>query len=358
MKKSLFIAALATLALASCSKNEVIELQQDQIKFSAVADNASRGTVVTTATLNNFYAWGWVEQDDAIANDYETLYFKDVLFEKVGANFISQTTNYWWPTGAMKFYATNLDNVELESGTFEYEVSTTLNAQKDLLYAAMFNQTKKEVVDLNFRHALSQIVFQVGVDEKGANLPLEVTIKRINLAGINNKANFTMPTANTNEPNYSEPDGGEGDINGKTEDHDTYSTSWGKWSNHSGGETYSAIVETSIRNDVFGGNPKTDGYINYGTSDNAMMLLLPQSIEGKILSVECEIKTKGANGDLITLHDNTLTALNYTFPTDSKWEQGKKYVYKLKFGASSLSTIKFNVTVDVYQTATTTPIEL
>ena len=68
MKKSLFIAALATLALASCSKNEVIELQQDQIKFSAVADNASRGTVVKTNDLNTagteIGVWGFLKSDD------------------------------------------------------------------------------------------------------------------------------------------------------------------------------------------------------------------------------------------------------------------------------------------------------
>ena len=356
MKKSLFIAALATLALASCSKNEVLELKQDQIKFSAVADNASRGTVIKTNTLESFNVWGWVEQDNTTPGDYETPYFANVNFSKQNDNSFASTTNYWWPEGAMKFYATNFDD-NLASGNFEYTVNETVASQEDLLYAAAFNvgknNTENGLYTLNFRHALSQIVFQVGLDEVGSNQPIQVTINSIKLTGLDGTATFTMPTENTNDPDYSDdPDNSlDTEISGK---------GWGTWVEttlkESGftAKNYIISLEKAIRNGNITNSTaeEVSNYVAYGTEPNGTMLLIPQGLSGATMVVDCKIETAGVNG-MVTLHNGKLT---HNFADDDAWKQGKKYVYKIKFGAT-LQAIKFSVTVDEYQLGTTTPIE-
>lgn len=365
MKKSLFIAALATLALASCSKNEVIELQQDQIKFSAVADNASRGTVVNASNLGSFHVWGWVEQEGTGDPDYETLYINDVIYSGTVVTPGTYTapynspTPYWWPKGDMKFYAINT-NREFEGtsasifnfnsgNSFTFIASSKPADQIDLIYAAKFEATKTETLGLNFRHALSQIVFELGLDE--TSLPLEVQVKSIKLTNIDNTATFTMPTANT-ENNLS--------VDLKTEPSYNDGT-WGTWTNNDDNSvSYTLETAATIRNGKFSDSELattfTGGYVAYGGTDNERWFMIPQKLDdgldGSSLVVNCDIYAKGENK--VKLYSGDLT---YNFATDAEWKQGMKYVYKLKFGAA-LQTIKFSVTVDEYQTAATTGIEL
>ena len=57
MKKSLFIMALGAIALTSCSQDEVLEVKQDAIAFSAITENASRATASTTLDKFKVYAY-------------------------------------------------------------------------------------------------------------------------------------------------------------------------------------------------------------------------------------------------------------------------------------------------------------
>ena len=49
--------ALGTIALTSCSQDEVLEVKQDAIAFSAITENASRATASTAGTLTDFVVY-------------------------------------------------------------------------------------------------------------------------------------------------------------------------------------------------------------------------------------------------------------------------------------------------------------
>ena len=362
MKKSLFIAALATVALASCSNDEVLEMKQDQIKFTAVTGKASRGTEVTASSLESFNVWGWVEQTGTGNADYETLYFSDVEFKKnEDNNLFESTTNYWWPTGAMKFYATNL-NLDIEEGSVTYTVNNVVASQEDFLYAAKYGVTKPGdggVADLNFRHALSQIEFNVGLEEVTNNdeLPLEVVITSIKVNNLDGSAEFTMPAGSTNPYYNDDPYKKDGTLVPTENDN-----SWGRWSNNDDADvSYTITKSETIRNGHFtdetgddeGDDKVTTDFVAYGGTDNERMFLIPQSLEGSSIVVNCDIYAKGENK--VKVHTGELT---YNFANEAEWKQGMKYVYNLKFGVTSLQEIKFSVTVDKYQTATGAPIEV
>lgn len=376
MKKSLFIAALATVALASCSNDEVLEMKQDQIKFTAVAGKVSRGTEVTASTLKSFNVWGWVEQTGTGDANYETLYFSNVAFTGTAVtpatdpvtytNPYTSEIPYWWPTGAMKFYALNyfdtangvtLDEEDFSTGKFSFFVNSTVADQKDLLYAAQIGVSKADAnqngLPLNFRHALSQIEFNVGLDEV---VPLEVVITSIAVKNLDGSATFTMPEMSTipyynDDPYKEEKEGVQVQVSTENDG------SWGEWSDNDNdipAVSYTITESATIRNDKFEeADEVTDGFVPYGGTDAERMFLIPQPLDGSSIVVNCDIWAKGENK--VKVHSGELT---YDFADGAEWKQGMKYVYNLKFGVTSLQQIKFSVTVDKYQTATGDPIEV
>ena len=53
MKKRLLFAALFSAALVSCTKDQVVEVQQDEIKFRVATENATKAPVGAVATNTN-----------------------------------------------------------------------------------------------------------------------------------------------------------------------------------------------------------------------------------------------------------------------------------------------------------------
>ena len=72
MKKSIFMVALAALAMTSCSQDEVLEVKKDMITFGTYADNASRATITTTATIADFKVWGVVAEGNAFISYFRS----------------------------------------------------------------------------------------------------------------------------------------------------------------------------------------------------------------------------------------------------------------------------------------------
>lgn len=354
MKKILFSAAMA-LVLVSCSRDEVIEINRDsdEIRFGVVTDAATRAADVY---CNNNLPGAFT----VYANHNGQTYIDGDLIQKDGTAWVNKTGVRYWPEGNVSFYAhVNGTGFTWASGEVptikNYTVPTAVADQKDLLYAV---KTQSEgQVTLNFRHALSQIVFQA----KNTNANLYVEIDGVTICNLGNVNTFTYPTANTDD----------NIINHDGVAETTTTGAWGTWENLTGGNTDYPVTFEAVSVPGDNDDKSLTNTNNTGKefSSNAM-LLLPQTTtawdpedgkpadqEGTYFLVDCKIWNVA--GDAYADSDVVLWEGPAAIPVAFNWEQGKKYIYTFVFGDGNggydpdpdtptpvLLPITFNVTVD------------
>lgn len=334
MKKILFSAAMA-LVLVSCSRDEVIEINRDsdEIRFGVVTDAATRAADVY---CNNNLPGAfnvWAKYDNAT-------YIDGDLIEKDGTAWVNRTGVRYWPkTGNVIFYAqVNAETAfQWNNGAptiKDYTVPTAVADQKDLLYAVKSQGRSDNPVTLNFRHALSQIVFQA----KNTNANLYVEIKGVTICNLGNVNTFTYNSADTDE-NIVNHEGTTGTI--------TYDGSWGTWGPLNGGSTNYRVELTEAVPVPGDGEVKSlTNTNNTGKefSSNAMLLLpqtttpwapgpdngTPANQDGTYFLVDCKIWNVA--GDAYAASDVILWEGPAAVPVAFTWEQGKKYIYTFVFG--------------------------
>ena len=118
-----------------------------------------------------------------------------------------------------------------------FTVQSNVEKQVDLLYAVAKGLSKKDVtVELNFRHALSQVCFRA----LNNSTNLRVQIKGISVGHLTNGGTFTFPTTDTNE-NYTHPN------HGDEEDPDAPSLNGGTWALNATYETqYDVTLDAAV----------------------------------------------------------------------------------------------------------------
>lgn len=424
--KKLFFAMLALVALASCSKDEVVQLNQDEIKFSVVAENTTKAANVYCPVnpMGSFNVWARVGTTDFIGGNTG-----DVVTKQSDNTWKSNVTRYW-PAGDVEFYAvagmtnnsidwnpTEAVNSAVLVASFPYEVKSDVSAHEDVLFAYnKVNKTTSETVSLNFRHALSQIVFKA--TNKHPNLYIE--IKEVQVNGLCSKATFRFPNLatgnNTNSGTGSNFGTHEGIINDVDENGaewiglseiKTYTVSFNNaipLAPVKSGATATPVNLTDIADDAE--HKVTD---KSNPFENAM-LLLPQSLSkyGEALTnggtgsfyfgIKCAIYN--VSNPTFTTEQDGLIKFNidtekeirlypekpatgtdpvyaYAYiPASISWEMGKKYTYTFVFGADSngglepdptdptkpdptdpvLTNINYNVTVDEFVPQTDTDV--
>ena len=343
------------MAMASCSQDETIGINHDgdEITFNVVANNATRAAdVYCNQNLpGGFYV--------SAISDGKTYIDKDYVTGSNG-NWTNTSGTRYWPETAVDFYAhvNGGDAYKWNNGSPKFEgftVNNTVGSQVDLLYAVKKNQSKTNgTVNLNFRHALSQIVFQA----KNTNANLYVEIAGVSVANVGGTNTFTFPSENT-ETNIVDHDE---NADGVYEDGEfgsgiSYDASWGTWNAlTSGSITYSVDF---TKTPVPGNNTlvalTTANETGKEYNSNAM-LLLPQNTTawkpndnplpgatgntGSYLLVDCAIfnvaGTDYAEGDDVCLwgepQGSGWTTKELAIPVAFDWQQGKKYVYTLVFG--------------------------
>lgn len=347
------------MAMASCSQDETIGINHDgdEITFNVVTNNATRAeNVYCNQNLpGGFYVSAISDGKTYIDGDHVT-----------GSNgsWTNESGTRYWPETAVDFYAhvngeaSYTWTVEEGKATAKFEnfqVSKDVADQVDLLYAVKTGQEKADgQVSLNFRHALSQIVFQA----KNTNENLYVEIAGVSVVNVGGKNTFTFPSANT-ETNIDHPETGPGD-DGVYEDGEfgsiNYDASWGTWDNlTSGTEKYDVDFDKTPvpgNNTLVALTTKNDPSKEYNSN---AMLLLPQTTSawdpetnplpgatgntGSYLLVDCAIFNVAgddyADGDVCLwgeLQGSTWNTKELAIPVAFDWEQGKKYVYTLVFG--------------------------
>jgi hypothetical protein len=214
MKKLLFTAGtVAVLALASCSNDEIVNLNPTAantglIRYNAVMNNASRAnTLYDSSSHPDFYVYAKVNKAAAesqhatyINGDFVQLsgdeytyperYWPDVnldFFAYVGKNEFGSST----ATVALNGATADGSNAEVENSLSIKGIQINPDAakQEDMLYAISLNQNgldsnnESQDVPLFFRHALAQLNFQFANRSKN----IQVKVDGIRIVGMKTK---------------------------------------------------------------------------------------------------------------------------------------------------------------------------
>lgn len=379
MKLKLFLLATSAVALASCSSDAVVEdnAAGNAIQFSATAGKASRAAdYYCNANLPaNFHVWASVNGKQYFADETYAL-GTGTTYSIVGG------VERYWPNEEIQFFAAkNYDengftwNVN-EASTMKMTPATAAKDQKDLLYAyTVANRGEKNNFDagkakLNFRHALSQVVFYA----LNENSKIYVEIENISLNNAAKTGVFTLPIGKENVTNDNLPDHTQADA-AKT-------TGLGTWVVE-GQEKFTADVTKGTNTLVaLDANKKNLTDNTPETDFKQSLLVLPENVTawvpkaalntGSYFTVKCKIRNiAGATvaDDDVYLWGTKDKAKELLIPVNFNWEQGKKYIYTIKFtktghagydeeGNDVLIPIQFDVTVDDFGSATNQDVEI
>lgn len=338
MKKFMLFAMVA-IGMASCANDEdIIKTDASSpISFKAVTQKASRSALTASVLTDqtNVYVTG-VQHD----GEKSSFRFTNALFSGTSNQFSSGNPDASWPaTGTMDFWAyscsdytlTNGDNSsstttenritpvssniwgELDSNgaftTMTLDFANALNGQTDVMYSDVIagkDCSSKEVFYLNFRHALSWIIFNIDSNTGVDNLYIySITLKNVMTSGklvVTNTANGSS----TEWTPYIAP----GQSVAETKDMQF--------------EAFTSYTGLNIS--------------TAKSADLKGLLILPQE--------ETEIEIKYA----FEANATTFETKTFDLSTESKhnyWRGGNKYTYYLKF--NSTNNISFNTSVTPFE---------
>ena len=346
MKKSIFMVALAALAMTSCSQDEVLEVKKDAMSFSAFTENASRATAVQTGSLGDFIVY-------ANENGTGTPYIKGVTATKDNSlpgegNFrLAQT--YYWPENSLDFYCiypADVDGLTPTSNVpsvVDYACvndGTDYHAE-DLLYSVSLDTEKgaNGIAQINFRHALAMIDFKA---VSLVDYALDVTINSVTIKNISNTATYSLGDC----------EGTDSQVTTTTDVDANYRGKWSGWNAASESYLFNfAGVEMAFEEDAtedLEENLNTEPYFIMPqelTADETKA----QPEEGKsYFVINCEV----------TKNDVVVNSGDVFIPVSGEWKEGYKYTYTFIFGKGAgyendlvtpvIVPISFNCTVDEF----------
>ncbi len=378
MKKLFVFGAISMLALASCSKDVVVSENRDAdvINYGVVTNAATKAANIycNNNKITTFNVWAnltgtadaYIDGDQV---DYES------------SKWINKTGNRYWPDSkGLDFYAvagrtTNtLTSVGVNTASFNYTVHTDVANQEDVVYAAAKNKLKSSgtTVNLNFRHALSQVVFKA----KNTNPNLYVEIEGVSICNLDGDGDYTFGSAATddkmehvdsNHEQSTYQNGGRGTWNLGTSTLTDYSVSFNAVKLAGSSDTKSLTYDL------------TDATNNKNTK---AMMLLPQKTTawapaaggelpsataqtGTYFLVNCIIYNVAGNAvdltkDVVLWGTDDKKCKQVAIPVAIDWEEGYKYIYTFVFGNGNggydpatdndpvLVPIEFDVTVDEF----------
>lgn len=169
MKRLFILASAAIVALASCTKTQVVYTEApEEIALKAVTGAMTKAPVTSVDQEDGMVVYATISEE--IDGDY-TEYFSDIPFSYT--TYWGGTPKQYWPnTGYLKFwgYAPNTlgdkDGDALTGVTIDgIDISST---QTDILYSlpgAAQACASKPVVPMTFNHALAQICVEAQVSE-------------------------------------------------------------------------------------------------------------------------------------------------------------------------------------------------
>lgn len=351
MKKTVFLGAVAmTLLAASCSQESDQPTRNDAITFGVTTNLASRAANAFCNTnlpgdfnFSAFFADGSAYISDATATK--------------GDGSAYTATGYFWPENALNFVAWKNGNMTInEAGERQFvSFSPAANATEmlDLLYAVK-NGVSRTQVRLNFRHALSQIVFKA---QNNATDVFDIEVSQVKVGHLTTTGTYTFPTVDTDNQNYDEHEGTGTIVEGTT----------GNWLLDDATAGLGEYTSTGFPTVKLGSEPSFITSVHHTGGVDYTMMLLPQTAD----KWDPTVKGENYNGAYFMLkvtikdhkHDGKLIYDGWTVvPADIDWKQGYRYTYTFIFENNGhggytptpndpkpiLAGIQMNLTVDDY----------
>lgn len=377
---NILFAATALLMTTGCSSDTLLEQKdtaRDAIVFTAATGKVSRSAdyYCNATKPEQFNVWARFNGET---------YFENALYILKGEEWeLQREIPYYWPEeGIVDFFAVkNHNSFEWKGNEApvvpDFTVAADAKDQVDLIYAHTKAQ-KPETgckAALNFRHALSQIVFKA----QNLNKNIYVAIDRIDVCNMPVSGSFALPNEEVTDDNYTNPDGNTPATPAQRKGLGTWtlSNTLGNYSvafdavgiSQAAGKKINLTSNTSfVREDA-------DGEKGYRKS----LLLLPTNGEttaydptkggiagtkGTYFLVYATIYNLSAgNGGEpdasdICVWGSRENTKAIAVPVKADWVQGKKYTYTFRFtekgnggynpedGGDVLVPIEFTVTVD------------
>ncbi len=352
--KFLFAALSAALLMTACANDEITASRDgskpdpNAIQFAPVVPYASRTVATTTDNIEEFITWA-VETSGSV-------YMDGVTITKGESTWAPSGQSYYWPDENLTFYSLSpVDyTLNVSSGTpepIEFTVEEEADDQVDFIYAVNVDEAKSESpVPVNFRHALSQIVFKAqNTDSEN----LKVVIEGVEVDGVAGSGTYTLPEATTAADDVTEETKG----------------AWVPATDHTAKYVAltGAAIELSSEVTDLGSTPlylipqEDEGWdnVNDKTNDN----------EGSYFSVSCHLYRVLDTGEEITIWPTDGSDYAYvSVPVAVDWAEGYRYTYTIIFGEGLgyyppdytdpddagdpipvLTPISFTVTVDEFQ---------
>lgn len=344
MKRALIMTCIAILAITSCSKDVVKEVNRGHAIDFLAATQTKGETIYGTWTLGSFYA---------TAFEGENRYFSDVVFSQVG-DYFSSNTVYYWPAEE-----TSLDFVTYNPSLSDLGEDAVL--ERNETSYKIKNITPKDDVHKQFDFVTALATGQTeAATENG--IPL---IFHHNMTGISFRAKEILD-------NYEYIVAGVRIDNAVSSG--DYDLTSGEWTLGTGRKSYEKILDIPITL----GNNSQSLYGTYtdknGYDQEHYAFIVPQSFDDRLgtgttelptFSVYLQVNFIQGEGENQTKTKVFPTGGDYGwvqgyFPGISgettlvyEWEKGKKYNYEISFtdpstvlGDAVKMTVKFKEWVD------------
>ena len=339
------LAGAAVWGLASCSDNDApdfIPITNDAISFNVHVPRASRAATVPTqtGTISEFNVWAYVDGNPFMQNISVT----------GGQGNWKYSPVMYWPADekAVNFYGISpkIDGGIAPNGT-NYNINDfTNNGKVDLLYSVNIGEKRSgsnpAPVDVNFRHALSQIQIQL----KREQFTEEQNRLKVEVAGVDLLQTYSVGSFNYPKETTS--------LNRPTEG------SVGKW----------AAQKNPTDNVIYAGDAVTLADSPKAFNSTGYSFAIPQVLPiashqadgylGAFIRVKCAIYSEMSGVKLWPSQSTPgydassgmaylYFALNADYLSVTQWEPGKAYNYTVTIGVpTGTGQIGFDVTVDSY----------
>lgn len=322
--KKFYIIAAAALALAACTKNEVIAPEATPINFAPNAlltkalilpdsDSPEQLAFPTTETFN---VWGFAALDGSTYN-YTTPLMDDVNISNQGGDWKATTGTYLWPaTGKVDFYAYYPESL---NATFVSDsepkginltgvsLGTAIGSQIDPLVAAVLaqNSASKPTVQLVFKHITSQIAVMAMDATTTESLKNKISIEKVVFKNLKTSGDYTKST-----------------TIGK-----------GAWSNINTKADFVSFEGSEVL-------ATTESFLSGSTfvssiDNSAAFVVIPENVvtgtaEDQVVEVSYSIAAYTINGfDYPATPTQTVTIPLYGRVSSNKFQNGKRYVFHI-----------------------------
>lgn len=339
--RKIFIAALAAVAMVSCAKDEAVEINKGEaIGFAATTGRTTRtATIDDVWELNRFRVWGFHQADATAA---ETALMTNIQVRHDGEGVWVYGDPYFWPSvGTCDFYgiypttddvATSPITVNMANKTVSYDIYTGNWLDwnpTDWIYAVNADEARQSTpVPMNFRHAMSQIVFQVQNTNK--NLKITIPEGTIDLMCTSQKGVYTLPSEDTAIAEYGDRVMGSWDVADLSEGHGCYVRANIKGAVLDSVNTVCPVADFMAEDGAMITVPQTVAAYDYAHDGDNEEQLAYFRMKVLIEQEDTEI-WPGYNASALEPVEKGKPYW-VAIPIDATWLQGKKYTYTFIFG--------------------------